>query len=123
MRSKEGIIKFNDFVRNRKSRLFISLLAIGHGIIIISEGATFTSVSFGSDILFSTLLMVLGVLLGITSVAFLRYKLFGRIITALLASLYAVLCVAMFDKNLNSAYTAFMIVVFLSIEEVFIYER
>lgn len=123
MKGKDSIIKFNDFIRNRKSRLFISLLAIGHGIIRISEETTFTSVSFGSDILFGILLITLGVLLGITSVTFLRYDVFGRIITALLAALYATLCVAMFDKNLSSAYTAFMIVVFLLIEEIFIYER
>lgn len=123
MKYKNSIIKFNNLIANKKLRLFISLLAIGHGIIRLSEGAKFTSVSFGSEVLFGILLIVLGTLLGITSITILRHRIYSYVTTALLASLYAVLACAIIGKNIGSAFTMFMIVIFLLIEEVFIYER
>lgn len=65
----------------------------------------------------------MGILFGFTSVPVLRCGILGHIITALLAALYAALGFAMVGKNIGSAYTVFMIVVFLLIEEIFIYER
>lgn len=123
MKNENKIIRFNNFIRNKRLRIFISLLAIGHGIIRIMEDTTFTSASFGTDILFGTLLIILGILFGLTSISVLRYSILGHIITALLASLYAALGFAMISKNIGSAFTVFMIVIFLLVEEIFIYEH
>lgn len=116
------IIKFNEVIGNKRARLFISILAIGHGVIRISN-STFTPVSFGNDIIFGSLLITLGVLLAITSISYLRIGILGHIVAAMLSGLYALLGTAIIYENISSSYTSFVIAIVLLIEELFIYEH